>query len=73
MEYTKSTNYCYNEEQVQSAMEPRDLIQQGTTDRKPTNDQRHIARGGHELPKVLLGHAMPYPSMTCGRFRGGRL
>jgi hypothetical protein len=26
----------------------------------------HMARGGHELPKVLLGPAMPYPSTVCG-------
>jgi hypothetical protein len=42
----------------------------------------HMARGSHGLPKVSLGHAMPYPSMPCGRsplkrpyscFRDGRL
>jgi hypothetical protein len=26
----------------------------------------HMTRGGHELPKVLLGPAMPYPSTLCG-------
>jgi hypothetical protein len=26
----------------------------------------HMARGGHGLPKVLLGPAMPYPSTLCG-------
>jgi hypothetical protein len=41
-----------------------------------------MARGGHELPKVLLGHAMPDPSTPFGQpplkrpyscFRDGRL
>jgi hypothetical protein len=26
-----------------------------------------VARGGHGLPKLLLGPAMPYPIMPCGR------
>jgi hypothetical protein len=26
-----------------------------------------MARGGHGLPKVLLGPAMPNPLMPCGR------
>jgi hypothetical protein len=26
-----------------------------------------MARGGHRLPKVSPGLAMPYPSMPCGR------
>jgi hypothetical protein len=26
----------------------------------------HMARGGHGLPKVLLGPAMPYLSTLCG-------
>jgi hypothetical protein len=39
-----------------------------------------VARGGHGLPKLLLGPAMPYPSTPCGQpslkwpyshFRGG--
>jgi hypothetical protein len=25
-----------------------------------------MARGGHGLPKVLIGPAMPYPSTLCG-------
>jgi hypothetical protein len=28
--------------------------------------QGSVARGGHVLPKLLLGPDMPYPSMTCG-------
>jgi hypothetical protein len=28
---------------------------------------RHMARGGHELPKGSLGPFMPYPSKPCGR------
>jgi hypothetical protein len=28
--------------------------------------QPRISRGGHELPEVSLGPAMPYPSMPCG-------
>jgi hypothetical protein len=26
-----------------------------------------MARGSHELPKVSLGPALPYPSSPCGR------
>jgi hypothetical protein len=29
--------------------------------------QGRISRGGHELPKILLGPAMPYPSTPCRR------
>jgi hypothetical protein len=45
-------------------------------------EHRRIARGGHGLPKVLLGRAMPYPSRPCswpllrwqyGCFSNGRL
>jgi hypothetical protein len=32
-----------------------------------------MARGGHGLPKVLPGPAMPYPSTPCGRAACGRL
>jgi hypothetical protein len=32
-----------------------------------TMGHRHMARGGHGLPKVLSGPAMPEPSMPCGR------
>jgi hypothetical protein len=27
----------------------------------------HMARGGHGLPKVSFGSAMPYPSTPCGQ------
>jgi hypothetical protein len=30
-------------------------------------DPGRMARGGHGLPKVSLGPAMPYPSTPCGR------
>jgi hypothetical protein len=31
-----------------------------------TNYHGHMARGGHALPKVSFGPAMPYPSTPCG-------
>jgi hypothetical protein len=30
-----------------------------------------MARGGHKLPEVTLGPAIPYLFMPCGRFRDG--
>jgi hypothetical protein len=29
-------------------------------------DHKRMARGGHGLPKVSLGPAMPYPNTPCG-------
>jgi hypothetical protein len=34
---------------------------------KRFNNYKHMVRGGHRLPKVSPGPAMPYPSTPCGR------
>jgi hypothetical protein len=31
------------------------------------SEHGHLGRGGHGLPKVSPGAALPYPCMSCGR------